>query len=84
MNHVCVIPIRVFKSLNYSDFLKIQGVGFKSADFLTNLNKRIINSEQKLKITIQQYNQKTNNKIRYNFINNNLIILDNKLIYTQF
>ena len=84
MNHVCVIPIRVFKSLNYNDFLKIQGVGFKSADFLTNLNKRMINSENDLKIIIQRYNQKTNNKIRYNFINNNIIILDNKLIYTKF
>lgn len=85
MNNLCVIPIRVFKKLGYYDFVKVQGVGLRTADFLTNLvSKQKILSENNLKTTIQLHNLQNNNKIRYNFINNNLMILDYKLIYVRF
>lgn len=85
MNYTYNASIKTFRTIRYDYFVKVHGIGIKTANFLSDLvDKQTVYSENNLKNIIQSYNQKTNNKIRYNFINNNLIVLNNKLIYVNF
>lgn len=83
-----IIPLRLFNMFKYEDFLKISGVGKKTANFLTFLNQnQTLNNDIKIHdCTDVQYMIKTSNlnttdKIRYNFINNNIVKMKDGNIY---
>ena len=81
MNKI-IVPLRIFKMFKYNDFKQISGVGQKTALFLNDLsNNHTITSNIDIKLSIQDYNSKTSNKIRYNFINNNIVKMKNGCIY---
>ena len=81
MNKV-IVPLRIFQMFKYNDFKQISGVGQKTALFLKDLsNNQSITSNIDIKLSIQDYNSKTSNKIRYNFISNNIVKMKNGSIY---
>lgn len=81
MNKV-IVPLRIFQMFKYNDFKQISGVGQKTALFLKDLsNNQTITSNIDIKLSIQDYNSKTSNKIRYNFISNNIVKMKNGSIY---
>lgn len=84
MSSITVISTMVFNKLKFHDFIKIQGVGIKTAIFLNFLNKKQIFNIKQLKTIIQLHNKETNNKIRYNFITKDLILTKDGFIYKLF
>jgi len=83
-----VIQTYIFQKLNYCNLIKISGVGQKTANFLNIINVlnnmggiNNISSSKNLKALIKEYNKYDNNKIRYNFINNDIIKMKNGSIY---
>jgi hypothetical protein len=68
--------------------MKIAGIGHKTANFLSIINVlnnigdiNNVSSSKDIKTLIKQYNKYDNNKIRYNFINNDIIKMKNGSIY---
>jgi len=84
MSSITVISTKVFNKLKFHDFIKIQGVGIKTATFLNFLKKKDIFNIKQLKTIIQLHNKETNNKIRYNFITKDLILTKDGFIYKLF
>ena len=83
--HMTMISTKVFNKLKFNDFLKIQGVGLRTAFFLNDIKKdKTINNSKELKTIIQSHNKETNNKIRYNFITKDLILTKDGFIYKIF
>lgn len=83
-----IIPLRIFNMFKYEDFLKISGVGKKTASFLTFLNQNqtlhntiLINDYRDIQYLIKTSNLNTTDKIRYNFINNNIVKMKDGNIY---
>jgi len=69
-----ILPLRIFQKFKYNDFLAISGVGSKTANLLDDMNQcKTVTSHIDVQNIIKNYNKETNNKIRYNFINNNII-----------
>lgn len=79
--HMTMISTKVFNKLKFNDFLKIQGVGLRTAFFLNDIKKEHIINNQQLKTIIQSHNKETTNKIRYNFITKDLILTKDGFIY---
>jgi len=82
------IKTYMFQKLDYNNLMKISGVGHKTANLLSIINVLYthvynynISSSKDIKTLIKQYNKNTNNKIRYNFINNDIIKMKNGSIY---
>jgi hypothetical protein len=72
----------------YEDFLRISGVGKKTANFLTFLSKNQtldntikIDDCKDIQYIIKMNNLNTTDKIRYNFINNNIVKMKDGDIY---
>jgi len=83
-----IIPLRIFNMFKYKDFLKISGVGKKTANFLTFLSQNQtldntikINDCKDIQYIIKTNNLNTTDKIRYNFINNNIVKMKHGDIY---
>lgn len=73
MNKI-ILPLRIFQKFKYKDFVAISGVGHKTANLLTDMVEvRTVTDYKDIKYLIKLHNLETNNKIRYNFINNNVI-----------
>ncbi len=69
-----ILPLRIFQKFKYNDFLSISGVGSKTANLLDDMIQyKTVTSHVDVQNIIINYNKETNNKIRYNFINNNII-----------
>jgi len=83
-----IVPLRIFQMFKYEDFLKISGVGKKTANFLVFLNQNQIlhnnikiNDYKDIQYIIRTSNLNTTDKIRYNFINNNIVKMKDGDIY---
>ena len=76
------IIIKAFNKLKYTEIRNLVGIGSKTAFFLNDIiDKSKIRSFQDLEIIIKNYNIQNNQKIRYNFLNNDFLFTKNKLIY---
>jgi hypothetical protein len=83
-----IIKTYMFQKLDYCNLMKIAGIGHKTANFLSIINVlnnigdiNNVSSSKDIKTLIKQYNKYDNNKIRYNFINNDIIKMKNGSIY---
>jgi len=76
------IIIKAFNKLKYTEIRNLAGIGSKTAFFLNDIiDKKKIKSFQDLKTIIKNYNIQNNQKIRYNFLNNDFLLTKNELIY---
>jgi len=79
------LPLRIFQKLKYNDIIAISGVGPKTASLLTDMIEfRIVKNYKDIQFLIKLHNQETNNKIRYNFINNNIIKMKDGNVFELF
>ena len=79
------LPLRIFQKLKYNDFVAISGVGPKTANLLSDMIEfKIVKNYKDIQYLIKLHNIETNNKIRYNFINNNVIKMKDGCIFELF
>jgi hypothetical protein len=79
------LPLRIFQQFKYKDFVAISGVGPKTANLLTDMIEfRIVKNYKDIQFLIKLHNLETNNKIRYNFINNNVIKMKDGNVFELF
>lgn len=82
MNKNYVLPLLIFNKLKYNDLMNIQGVSKKTANFLEDMiETTTVSSYMDIQKHITNYNKLTNNKIRHNFIKNDIVKMRNGYAY---
>jgi hypothetical protein len=82
MNKNYVLPLLIFNKLKYNDLINIQGVSKRTANFLEDMiETTTVNSYVDIQKYVIKHNKLTNNKIRHNFIKNDIVKMRNGYAY---